>query len=379
MCLLVVKPRGVIIGDVEKLCKDADSRNPDGFGFAYLSDSGKIVYEKGLYSVSRQAHIIESVGVAPAIFHWRFGTGGGVNIENCHPFVVADGSVLFHNGVFSSIPPTYNKSDTHILSQSHATIGEICDSVCQYIGSSNKLAWFEQGNPHPMILGIEAGTWENNVWYSNMYWKGASSNPRRSKVVYSTYDDDDFEGYRNWSRRTSQTSTTASACDIKEDKKSSWPPTVSHQKGSDSPAIGKKSKKKSKPHVVVHYEVDHEMVSDDDLQRLENALYILTKRYGYTAMLCALEDADMLLMWEEKVDGEKDSDINVLVEADADAVGIIDSELCGSDTKISPVDAAPVAAESATPASEEGKVNAPVDDNPSQDFTPQKDESMVTA
>ena len=82
MCLLVVKPRDVIINDIEKLCKDADSRNPDGFGFAYLSDSGKIVYEKGLYTVARQTHIIESVGKAPAIFHWRFGTGGGVNIEN---------------------------------------------------------------------------------------------------------------------------------------------------------------------------------------------------------------------------------------------------------------------------------------------------------
>ena len=46
MCLLVVKPRDVIINDIEKLCKDADSRNPDGFGFAYLSDNGKIIYEK---------------------------------------------------------------------------------------------------------------------------------------------------------------------------------------------------------------------------------------------------------------------------------------------------------------------------------------------
>jgi predicted glutamine amidotransferase len=385
MCLLVVKPRDVIINDIEKLCKDADSRNPDGFGFAYLSDSGKIVYEKGLYTVARQTHIIESVGKAPAIFHWRFGTGGGVNIENCHPFVVADGSVLFHNGVFSSITPTHNKSDTHILSQSHATIGEICESVRQYIGSGNKLAWFEQGNPHPMVLGIEAGTWENNVWYSNMYWKGASSNPRKSRITYSAYDDDDFESYRCWSRRTSQTSTTVSAEGGKTENKSAlWPPTVAHQKDGDSPASGKNSKKKGKHRGVVHYEVDYDMVNDDDLQRLENAIYILTRRYGYAAMLSAIEDADMLLMWEETVDGEKVDSVNALVEAEADAADVIDGEFCEPDTKISPVeaapiaDAAPVATESVTPASEEGKINSPVDDNPSQDFTP-KDESVVTA
>lgn len=338
MCLLVVKPGNAVIKDVSTLCLDASTKNPDGFGYAYIDDDGNVVWDKGMYDVSTQVQRISKIGIRPAIFHWRYGTGGGVNKENCHPFVVEDGSVLFHNGVFP-ITPTFDKSDTHQLSQAFISIEDICEEVSKHIGHGNKIAWLKPGNKHPMIFGIEYGKWEDDVWYSNTYWKGASK-----KVS-------DYEGYgyvsagRTWASRpthsgsvkhtqwnsqtgqqvhtntasntpSSGTPTASPSANSSGKVESTWPPVVTHQKADpvvpprdtsmETPKMTRKQRKrairlglipapeKTKP------AVEEPDVSDHMLRKLDEIVYALVQRFGYKNVCSALDDAQMVIEWEQE-------------------------------------------------------------------------------
>lgn len=169
MCLLLVKPAGVELKDIENLCKMATDANPDGFGVAYRGEK-RIGLFRGMSKPEQQTNILSKIGKRAAIVHWRFSTGGTKTIHNCHPFRLTDGTVFAHNGIFP-INSTQTQSDTRIVAENSKDLDELLFHVEPFIGIKNKIAYLQESSENPVILGENAGEWSDEVWYSNTYWK----------------------------------------------------------------------------------------------------------------------------------------------------------------------------------------------------------------
>lgn len=178
MCLLIVKPEGVELTDVESLCHDANDSNPDGFGIAYAGQKIKIV--KGMIEVDEQIKALNKLGSQEAIIHWRFGTSGSRSKTNCHPFEIADGTVFAHNGIMPivSLP---GLSDTHTVCRSVKTHDELVLALSKHVGTGNKFAIAKPGC-EISILGEQFGHWVDDVWFSNLYWRGSVVSRRQDEL-----------------------------------------------------------------------------------------------------------------------------------------------------------------------------------------------------
>ena len=168
MCLLVVKPEGYLIADLLDLCHDAHNANTDGFGIASRSGE-RIVVRKGMIQPDAQAKAIRKLGTVEAIIHWRFGTSGSRDKLNCHPFVLADGSVFAHNGVLPIVPDS-GISDTHTVARAPRDADELAEYLTPHISRCNKFALLRHDGHAVEIMGEEFGLWRDGVWYSNDHW-----------------------------------------------------------------------------------------------------------------------------------------------------------------------------------------------------------------
>jgi len=183
-----------VIASIDKGCKiekenfDAcfDS-NPDGFGMMYVKDS-VVVIQKTLikkvawnlydYAISNGLH-----NDSPFILHFRIGTSGGKNMNNCHPFFVNKNSntqrrlAFCHNGILHKGSAT--KSDTvmfneEILSKIEPDLysgnSGAFKLVEKYIGANNKLA-FMNDNGEVTIVNKTPWIKEGGILYSNSSYK----------------------------------------------------------------------------------------------------------------------------------------------------------------------------------------------------------------
>lgn len=108
MCRLMAVPAQMKRGDVLDILLDMESRNTDGFGFAYTQD-GHFVLNKTAASLTeslkRKSSKYNIWNNFPnkrkgwTIFHMRAATHGEVCAKNSHPFV-AGNTAWVHNGVF---------------------------------------------------------------------------------------------------------------------------------------------------------------------------------------------------------------------------------------------------------------------------------------
>ena len=193
MCLLIAKPAGVALPDVDETCLLAHETNSDGFGAAWKEADGQIWIVKGLMDVTAQAEWCEKIGQKEALFHWRFGTSGGVHKHNCHPFALNDGSVFAHNGIMP-IKTRKGISDTRFMAENSRSADVLMKNVSDYVGKSNKFAILRP-EADMVILGENEGTWQDGVWYSNMYWAWNGYTHSSTTASVSQYRDP-FERYR---------------------------------------------------------------------------------------------------------------------------------------------------------------------------------------
>lgn len=87
---------------------DMEQANPDGGGYACRTPNDKILWRKGISAINMRDGILAGRIIAPAAFHFRIATSGGVKPALCHPFPLSRtistalsgtaNSVLFHNG-----------------------------------------------------------------------------------------------------------------------------------------------------------------------------------------------------------------------------------------------------------------------------------------
>ncbi len=166
------------------------SHNPDGFGLMYF-DKGNLTSSK-LYipMFSKQKQIAwelaqramekaQKSGSALAL-HFRIATHGEVSKANSHPFEIAKGYKLMHNGILSGYG-SKEKSDSlayaEKLGRMHRRYpgiledNDFLEMVQEEVGSYNKIVIARSKNQDFCILNREKGSKIDGVWYSNLnHW-----------------------------------------------------------------------------------------------------------------------------------------------------------------------------------------------------------------
>ena len=196
MCVLLCG-LGDALPSAEELATGARA-NPDGYGWAVLfegSDGLELV--KGHTMDPGEAcealpALVGSLGsrVVAWLWHARIATSGRLDLSGCHPFDVGGDplTVLGHNGILPLDPaPGLNDSATFardILPAMGGAAALSSGSVCEIFeawakGSKLVVLSAAEGVEPVTILNESAGTWVEDVWFSNAScWSGAGSDPR---------------------------------------------------------------------------------------------------------------------------------------------------------------------------------------------------------
>lgn len=185
MCILIYCPSNRTPS--REALENSAANNPDGFGWAIITDNGVdgperfgILTDKGMDSskiidgflTARAAH-----PSMPALFHARITTHGKTGVDNCHPFLVENGTVLAHNGMLP-IPERDGKSDTHQFATEwlpHLGVSNTLDDPDNFtdlmrFASGSKLVVLSVDPTlryWSYIVNEHLGDWDDGIWYSN--------------------------------------------------------------------------------------------------------------------------------------------------------------------------------------------------------------------
>ena len=229
MCIICVKPKTSARPAADTL-REMYKRNPDGAGIAYAS-GGVVVLKKGLMTIDEFLKAADKVPEdAPAIYHCRISTSGGVCKELTHPYNLAADiktqrqtrstwalPAVAHNGVFARFAKKdLNNDTTQFITNYLAPLqklktqtgGSIIDDdvaaiINELVGSSKIAILTPDGN-----LKMYGSYWieDGGLSYSNATYKPytpptysyASSyygtpRKRHDKTLYDWYEDDIFD------------------------------------------------------------------------------------------------------------------------------------------------------------------------------------------
>lgn len=211
MCLIIHSPNNHVPN--KDIIESALALNPDGVGIMYMMEGRPVVSKSLNATVKSLTKKLDKLAHTDYAIHFRMRTHGEVNLANTHPYQVAGGRYLMHNGIL----PIGNehdktKSDTwHFIDKVLNPIivrGEHAldwDKVGSAIGSSNKFAVLENGEIK--VVNRKTGFDYEGGWFSNIYaWdapKELGGWGNRTRIDYSNDDrywddhDDDDERYYN--------------------------------------------------------------------------------------------------------------------------------------------------------------------------------------
>lgn len=188
MCLIIASQLGELPKD--SLLRDANQDNPDGWGICKVQN-GRIAVEKGWNTASLIAasHRCENL---PYIIHMRFATHGTVNRRNTHPFKIAPGLFMAHNGMLNiSTASNPELSDTaHYANLISSLLADVPDwwnmpsfisDLEEDIGLCNKLAFLRDTGELRLVNKL-MGEEEGSIWYSN-----TNSHPVSKKWYYGAH------------------------------------------------------------------------------------------------------------------------------------------------------------------------------------------------
>ena len=148
MCVILYKDQKTNL-DFETVRLAYDT-NPDGVGVA-INDGTTWTIKKYMYPSKQQLKsLCNNLQDKEAILHFRIATSGGINIDNCQPFLFDnDQQVIFHNGVIYSLNGiSSQKSDTRllidILEKEKQAISNILFNISEK--SNNKFVLIDHNN-----------------------------------------------------------------------------------------------------------------------------------------------------------------------------------------------------------------------------------------
>ncbi|MEU4428862.1 hypothetical protein AB0F81_50330 [Actinoplanes sp. NPDC024001] len=179
MCLLTFLPPGVQ-PDPHAL-HNGSLLNDDGHGFAIATGDSLLVRHSmngeqliDEFTAARRTH-----ADGPALFHSRWGTGGTVDVGNCHPLRVGGDArtVLAHNGVLPiDVGANEPRSDTRIAAEDlipamgPLRLRRTRLRLRRWMGDHNKIAILtvdRRYRRNAYLLNEQAGIWDGGIWYSN--------------------------------------------------------------------------------------------------------------------------------------------------------------------------------------------------------------------
>lgn len=212
MCIAIYKPSEKVIS--RSTLENCFNSNPDGAGVAYRKNiEDKITIEKGFFDFKDFYSFYKQLDKSlEMLIHFRIGTSGKLNKNNCHPFLVNNKDALIHNGVLKHFPFTKKRSDTNYLCNillnginlNHSGLQNILEIA---IGT-NKIAIMPFGKP-VVILNESLGEYKDDIWFSNDSYKctwnysiGLNNFPysvyksnKADSEVYESYDDEKLQYY----------------------------------------------------------------------------------------------------------------------------------------------------------------------------------------
>jgi hypothetical protein len=172
---------------------------------------GELIVKKGFFTFEDFWQEYSLYELENIVAHFRIGTHGLKNAENCHPFLVNDNLGVAHNGVITEIHKVGSEnSDTWFFNElvlkplmskfpdvwRHKTIKHL---IMKKIGSYNKLV-FMDNNGNVQIYNAEKGEQDLGCWFSNTDYKRAYaySNYAYSNYAYGgSHYGDDYDA-ENW-------------------------------------------------------------------------------------------------------------------------------------------------------------------------------------
>lgn len=227
MCIIAYKPEDKILD--QATIESCFMSNPDGAGFLVWDHvNNKLICEKGFFTVGSLIEAFKPYQSYRSIVHFRIGTCGGRNKDNCHPFLINNNLGFVHNGMISIKRTAQQYSDTwhfNIYLQSvleknpemweQDRFQAELKSIEKYL-SWSKLAFLDnKGNAY--IYGEEDGTWDMGCWFSNhgymwhRRWNTHWTDDEVKTKEYNKYDNSTYdtvqcptcmkdyeEKYENW-------------------------------------------------------------------------------------------------------------------------------------------------------------------------------------
>lgn len=197
MCVAIYKPGDKSIS--KSVLRQCWTKNPDGAGFMY-ADNGSVIVEKGLmdfhsfWKAYKNALYGKAKGM-DMVIHFRIGTSGLMDENNCHPHIVSEELAFVHNGIISELSfKDSDKSDTiHFMERYvnpfYVSMGldflnqeHIVGLMSGYIGHSKLIFMGGDGVTH--IINEEMGSWKDGNWYSNLQWNYTPIVPVKGYVNY---------------------------------------------------------------------------------------------------------------------------------------------------------------------------------------------------
>lgn len=201
MCLLQtatsIALRTVLL-NTPGLIEDIYKSNADGIGIMYATADGLKVRKALPKNPAEARKFIEKMPTddRQVALHWRWRTHGDINLEQCHPYAIAEGVAMMHNGILhTGNKADVSKSDTwHFIEDYLKTLSidalhdsKLCDMVGEFIGQ-NKFA-IMSGDGRLTVINKDQGVEYNGVWYSNTYaWSPELVDPTyKKRSAYAGY------------------------------------------------------------------------------------------------------------------------------------------------------------------------------------------------
>lgn len=208
MCIAIVKTKNGTITD--EMLRNCFKNNPDGAGIAYIKDNQLYVI-KGIFNEDEFVTTVrkaESETDKPMLIHCRISTSGLVDVDNSHPHVVNDSTVMIHNGILDiDVPKNSKKSDTVLFIERYLKDlpidfiynKAILRLIEDKIGVCNKFIFLNTNGDYA-IVNESAGHWISGVWYSNYSYEDYSLYKySNSKSLYE-YEDEEYKHYYGMTR-----------------------------------------------------------------------------------------------------------------------------------------------------------------------------------
>lgn len=184
MCVIIAQPKGTHLD--KETAKISWDHNPDGGGFAYVDDDGVMQLEKYMEFEPFWKAFENARSLFPKrdfLLHMRIATHGSVVIDNVHPFIVNENTVMAHNGIIHGVPKDLegDRSDTRVfidevlpeLPANWLDRKYLVDMVEEWIGWS-KLAFLTNDDRlegQLYILNEYKGEVHDGMWFSNSSYK----------------------------------------------------------------------------------------------------------------------------------------------------------------------------------------------------------------